>query len=223
MLSAKMITDTVQGKIIYLLVLVIIVQFAYPITLRGGIFLIVYQLFYSAMFVAGMYLGRDSRRYLVITGTLAALFLGFGIAFALDPSATWKVLVTYLTLVPYLAMVNWVLLRYIFQATKVTNDVLYAATAVYLLLGALFVPIYGLLETINPGSFVDGAAPEAMVQWQQIIYFSYTTLTTVGYGDVLPVAPWARTLANLQGIIGVLYIAIMMARLVGVYSQHNDA
>jgi len=221
MLRIKLNIDNLQGKVIYILILVALVQFAYPISLRGGIYLIIYQIFYSAMFIAGIYLGSQSKLYISITGTLALLFLGFGIAFALDPTDITKILVTYVVLIPYLAAVIYVLLRYIFLSSYVSRDVLYAATAVYLLLGALFVPIYGILETVNPGAFIDNAMPEMAVQWQQFIYYSYATLTTLGYGDILPVSAWARSFASFESIIGVLYIAIMMARLVGLYTMKD--
>ena len=59
-----------------------------------------------------------------------------------------------------------------------------------------------LLETLGPGSFRDGSFPEAPIQWQQFVYFSYTTLTSSGYGDILPIAWWARSMANLEMIVG---------------------
>ena len=91
--------------------------------------------------------------------------------------------------------------------------------SLYLLLGALFVPVYGLLETLGPGSFRDGSFPNAPVQWQQLIYFSYTTLTSSGYGDILPLSWWGRSLANLEMIYGVLFITIVMSRLVALYQE----
>ena len=59
------------------------------------------------------------------------------------------------------------------------------------------------------------------MQWQQLIYYSMITLTTVGYGDIIPVNAWARTLAALEGMTGVLYIAVLMGRLVGIYRQEK--
>ena len=88
--------------------------------------------------------------------------------------------------------------------------------------GAIFVPLYGILKTSWPGSFSDGTYPDAPVQWQQLIYYSYATLTTMGYGDVLPVSWWARSFASAEAVIGVLYLAILMARLVGLYAQRID-
>lgn len=56
---------------------------------------------------------------------------------------------------------------------------------------------------------------------QQLVYFSFVTLATVGYGDVLAVNAWARSLATFEGMVGVLYVALLMGRLVGVYSQER--
>ena len=191
----------------------------YPITQQGGIFLILYQFLYASMFAAGIYITSDSRRHVIITASTALTYLVFGFWYALDPTDEWKILTAYLALIPFLATVINVLVRYIFLARSVTRDVIYAAISIYLLLGAIFVPMYGILESLSPGSFVDGAAPDGPVSWQQLIYYSYATLTTMGYGDVLPVSWWARSFASAEAIVGVLYLAILMARLVGLYTQ----
>ena len=213
--------DTVKGRVIYLLILVALNQFIYPITQLGGAYLILYQLLYVSMFAAGIYVASDNRRHLIITASTAVIFLGFGIWYALDPIDSWKVLTTYLALIPFQATVILVLLRYIFLTKVVTSDVIYATTSVYILLGAIFVPIYGILEALWPGSFVDGARPDLPVVWQQLVYYSYATLTTMGYGDVLPVSWWARSFASAEAVIGVLYIAVLMGRLVGLYAQEK--
>ncbi|MCA9905846.1 MAG: two pore domain potassium channel family protein, partial [Anaerolineae bacterium] len=57
--------------------------------------------------------------------------------------------------------------------------------------------------------------------WQHIAYYSAVTLTTMGYGDVLPVTAWARSLASLEAIIGVLYLTVVVARLVGLYASQE--
>lgn len=211
--------DPVKGKVIYFLILVTLNQFIYPITEQGGIFLVLYQFLYASMFAAGIYIASDNRFHVVVTASTALIYLGFGFWYALDPTDEWKILATYLALIPFLAMVLSVLLRYIFLARTVTDDVIYAAVCIYILIGAIFVPMYGILESLQPGSFVDGATPDQPVVWQQLIYFSYATLTTVGYGDFLPVSWWARSFASAETVIGVLYLAILMARLVGLYAQ----
>jgi hypothetical protein len=62
----------------------------------------------------------------------------------------------------------------------------------------------------------------SITPWQTTLYYSYATLTTLGYGDVLPVSAWARSLASIEAIVGVMYTTIIMARLVGVYVSDKD-
>ncbi len=212
----------VRGKVVYLLALVVLVESIYPITLAGTLPLAIYQLLYASMIVIGVVVGRDSPRHAWFLTVAGTVYLVAGIIYAFNSTALWAVLITYAALIPYHALLMSVLVRFIFAARSITRDVLYAATTVYVLLGAVFVPVYGLLETLAPGSFRDGAAPDSPVNWQQFIYFSYTTLTTAGYGDVLPISPWARSLANIEMVVGVLYLTIIMARLVGLYTSERQ-
>jgi hypothetical protein len=84
---------------------------------------------------------------------------------------------------------------------------------VYFLLSFFFVPVYGMLEAAIPGSFVDNTL-SSPVRWQQFVYYSLVTLSSGGYGDILPANMWARRLAGLEVTIGVLSVAILVARLV---------
>ncbi len=215
-------SDTVHGRVIYLLILVALLHFIYPITISGATFnLIVYQLLYAGMFIAGILVASDSRPHLLAALSTALIWLVCSVVYALDSTDRLKTLATYLALLPFQATIVYLLLRYIFRKRAVNRDVLLAAITVFILLGALFVPIYGTLELLQPGSFADNARMGQPVFWQQFIYFSLVTLTTTGYGDILPVSPWARAVANVEMVIGVLYIAILMARLVGLYSQET--
>ena len=94
--------------------------------------------------------------------------------------------------------------------------------AVYFLLSLFFVPLYGMLEIASPGAFVDNVTGTP-VQWQQLVYYSLITLSTAGYGDISPVSPWARMLAGLEVTVGVMYVAILMARLVSLYDAQRRA
>jgi hypothetical protein len=213
---------SVKGRVIYLLALIALVQFGYPITAYGTAALIFYEILYASMIVVGVIVGRDSLRHITFLSLTGFTFFAASMFYAFKPSATWAVFLTYVTLVPYIIMLVWILARFLSIARVITRDVLYAATAIYLLLGAVFVPLYGMLETLAPGALRDGSAPEAAIQWQQLVYFSYTTLTTAGYGDVLPISWWARSLANIEMIVGVLYITVIMARLVALYTSERQ-
>jgi len=105
-----------------------------------------------------------------------------------------------------------VVLGQTFRQGPVTLHRILGGISAYLLLGVMWAAGYALVETLHPGSFsraVDVA--EGHRGW---VYFSFVTLTTVGYGDILPVHPAARSLAMLEAVTGPLYIAILLARLV---------
>lgn len=212
----------VEGRVIYLLALIALVQFGYPITAYGTGALIAYEILYASMIVIGVIVGRDSLRHMAFLAVTGSTFFAASMFYAFNPTAAWAVFLTYVALVPYHITLVWILARFLSIVRAITRDVLYAATAIYLLLGAIFVPLYGMIETLAPGSLRDGSVPTQAAQWQQLVYFSYTTLTTAGYGDVLPVSWWARSLANIEMIVGVLYITIIMARLVALYTSEKQ-
>lgn len=212
----------VEGKVIYLLALIVLVQFTYPVTAYSTLALVEYEILYASMLLVGILLGRDSRFHTIFLTVTGILYLTASLIYAANPTAIWAVVITYMVLIPYLGMLIWILTRFLAIAKTITRDVLYAAVALYLLLGAIFVPVYGLLDFLIPNSFRDGAFPDVPVQWQQLIYFSYTTLTSSGYGDILPVSWWARSIANLEMIMGILFITIVMSRLVSLYKSETQ-
>jgi hypothetical protein len=120
-----------------------------------------------------------------------------------------------------LTFVGGSILRHILRRDEVTSDLILGGTCVYLLIGILFAQLYAMLELVAPGSFVEGgrafvAAPEALVpQFVKLTYFSFVSLTTLGYGDVSPVLPLARAVATLEAVIGQLYLAVFIGSLVG--------
>ena len=85
------------------------------------------------------------------------------------------------------------------------------------MIGLTFAVAYMLIETVHTGSFVVNYPSELV--WDDFFYFSVVTLTTLGYGDIVPVTPHARSVATLEATTGVLYMAILLARLVSEYSS----
>ena len=114
------------------------------------------------------------------------------------------------------------LMRYIFSVNEMTTDKLYGAASVYLLLGVLWAYLYGMLQQVYPGSFAIAGAPAREANLADLLYFSFTTLTTTGFGDIPPVLRHAQMLVILEQVTGVLYVAILIARLAGIYSQRGD-
>lgn len=119
----------------------------------------------------------------------------------------------------FLGFTTWILLQHLMQAEEVDGDTLYGAVSVYLLLGIAWALLYGVIETLQPGSFNLGTAQkgEDAKTWGDLVYYSFVTLTTLGYGDVAPLRPRVRSLAVLEAVTGVFYVAILVARLVGLH------
>lgn len=215
----------IETNLVYLLILITLAQTVYPATENSLPALIAYQLLYGSLIVAGFLVAREENHVSDFVVAAGLLWLLAGINWAFNPDRAWTATAAFLTVMLFQMLIVYVLLSYIFKASSVTLNVLYAACAVYILLGAIFTPLYGLIETVTwygsgTHAFVDGSIthPAGPIPWQTFIYYSYATLTTLGYGDVLPVTGWARSLASVEAVIGVLYMTVILARLVGLYA-----
>ena len=108
-----------------------------------------------------------------------------------------------------------VILSYLFTEDEITSDVIMGAICVYFLIGLAWAFIFFTLELFQPGSF---QMPQGQgIDLSHFSYYSYVTLTTLGYGDITPISTQARSLALLEAIMGQLYLAILVARLVGIH------
>ena len=134
---------------------------------------------------------------------------------------------TYLVHIPYLSLVGdgcsilffaftiILILSSVFKEDEITLDVIYGAVVVYLLMALMWAFTYDLLETLRPGSF---QVTETHSQGTRVhfVYYSFVTITTVGYGDILPVSLTARSLSILEMVVGQIYLIVLIARLVGI-------
>jgi len=115
--------------------------------------------------------------------------------------------------------------RYLSMQRRVDLDTVLGGLCVYLFVGALWFMLYSLIERINPGSFdftVHGHDLADQKRDSLLFFFSYVSLLTTGYGDVIPMSPVARTLAVLEGIAGQFYMVFFMARLVGLHVAEKE-
>jgi hypothetical protein len=116
------------------------------------------------------------------------------------------------------------LMRFILRARRVDSEVLCAGISIYLLLGLLWTFAYTLVARVTPDAFafsVPASAGHSMTGFTAF-YFSIITLTTVGYGDVTPVSNVARMLAMLEAMTGTLFVGVLIARLVSLYSSEIE-
>lgn len=112
----------------------------------------------------------------------------------------------------------WVPIGRILQGKGSYANTFCGAAAVYLLPAVAWAASFAVIEKAAPGAF-DGLSSGVVQSWNELLYLSLTTLTTLGYGDIKPIDPFARIWATLEPATGVLYIAILVASLVNVYRR----
>ena len=116
----------------------------------------------------------------------------------------------------FLALASWQIVRDVLLAGKVDVNRLVGAVCLYLMLGLAWALLYSWLELTAPGTF-KGVEPSAITHTWDFVYFSFVTITTLGYGDISPNSPLAQVLAYMEAITGQFYIAILVATLVGAH------
>jgi hypothetical protein len=107
------------------------------------------------------------------------------------------------------------LLAYMLADHVVTRDELYAVGATFTLVAWAFAYAYTVCQAIEPGSFTAAVDPAADRSWMELLFLSFTTLSSTGLSDVVPVKPFARSLVMLEQLAGLAYVAMVVSRLVG--------
>jgi voltage-gated potassium channel len=108
-------------------------------------------------------------------------------------------------------------IKHIMFGPKIDMNKIVGSITIYLLIGIIWALLYGLVEVLIEGSFSGNLLSVGGSRFWDLIYFSFVTLTTLGYGDILPMNTYARTLAYMEAIVGQFYIAILVASLVGAH------
>lgn len=208
-----------------LLGVLVALQFGYPITFYGELWTAGYMLAYAGMITFGIRVVRLDDSSTAPFVPLATVLAGFSVWFSLDQSsATAQRLMLASVGAFQLALLASLMTFIVSRAKRKSgNHVILAAISAYLLLGGVFAIAFNLLEAFSPGSFTDAGAPDRPLIWQGLLYDSYVTLSTLGYGEILPISPWARSLVTLESVTGTLFIAIVIARLVGAPLTHAPA
>ena len=121
-----------------------------------------------------------------------------------------------------------VVLVEILRSERVTTDTGVGGISVYLLIGITFAMVYGLVSHLDPtafpissGAVADRVRLPGRAGFSELVYFSLVTQTTLGYGDVVPLSSAARSLSALQAVTGQIYLAVFVARLIGLHLVHN--
>lgn len=139
------------------------------------------------------------------------------IAEAISPTADAIVLASAAFHVPFYFFVSYAMVRYLFEDYEITRDELFAVGAAFTVVAWGFAYLYAAAQVLWPGSFISYGTPDPgeALPWFELLYLSFTTLTSVGLSDVYPVIDHSRALVMVEQVAGVLYVALVIARFVG--------
>lgn len=114
------------------------------------------------------------------------------------------------------------ILRYVVFSRRVTREVIFAAIVSYLLIAIIWAFAYGTLELIQPGSFNVANADAVGKDGFSLFYFSFVTITTLGYGDITPLTAKAASMAMVEAVVGQIYLVVLVAWLVGMHVSRKS-
>lgn len=203
---------------ILLLILVVHIFIIIPIGQKTPVKEAIFLIFYAGLLAAGMSLLIKNVTLRIFLTAVLVLLLLLGSDFFFR-SVTLGIIDDAVTIV-YCIMLGWVVLLRTFSDGPVTIHRIQGAVVVYLLVSLVFALIYNSVYLLYGETAFKGLAS---ADRKEFMYFSFTTLTTVGYGDISPAMPGNRALANLEALIGQLYPAILIARLVSMEFESSKS
>ena len=197
-----------------LLAVQLVFVLAYPYLADNAVSRAVIGVAQMAVVLTAVWAVRRTPALTWVAVTLGVPATVFTVLEALYPRSDWIVLVSALLHAPFYFFVSYAMIRYLFHDTKVTRDELFATAAAFTVVAWGFTYVYSATQVVFPGSFI-GDAEGAQRAWFELLFLSFSVLTSVGLSDVVPVLPQARSFAIIEMVAGVLYVALVVARLVG--------
>ena len=210
-----------NAVLLVVLLLLIVVSPSIPEGSSGVLF----ELVFDSILIAGVYsVGPGRHQWPFLLLTVVTLAVRWGELLSGGPQLdVGALLITVLWLIYAVSII----IGHLFQRHDVTADTILGAVVTYLLAAIAFTFAFEIVELLQPGSFSgipDQARSHRSELGSSMLYFSFVCITTMGYGDIVPVSDIARPLAVLEGVFGQLYLAVMIARLVGLHiaSSHKQ-
>ena len=201
--------------------LVVMMFVVAPLQARGIFAFQVFELVLALFLVSGVFFMSGSRTAVVAMLLALAMVITGAILRLRSPSILDLNLFAGSWLIMGLTM-GWVVARATFARGRITYHRVIGAVLLYLTVAVIFASLYTFVGTLEPKAFSGMIVEDSPALASRLIYFSFATLTTTGYGDVAPVDPIARSLCNLEAIFGQLYPATLLARLVTLQLAHQD-
>ena len=202
----------------FLLIALLIFLIAIPLAddLNLGSAPLVRGLVFSCLLVIGVWSLKGGGRFITVgmAFVIAGVLLN---VLAINMHAPFLQYGSILLLIGFLLVAILFTIQQVAIGTDINTNRIVGAICIYLLLGVIWAMTYTLVDLVSPGSFA-GFSPTTEQGWDsEWLYFSFVTMTTLGYGDILPVSATSRGLAYMQAVVGQFYIAVLVAGLVGAY------
>lgn len=171
--------------------------------------------------VAAITAVRATPALLWVAVLLGAPAMVFTVLEAFSPATGWIVLVSACLHAPFYFYVSYATLRYIYSDDRVTTDELFATAAAFTVVAWGFAYVYAAVQVLWPGSFVGPISGDHQ-SWFELLFVSFTNLCSVGFSDIVPTNEHVRSVVIVQQVVGVLYVAMVVARLVGLTVARNQ-
>lgn len=205
--------STDPKRLITLLVSILLMLLVYPFVEERTFAPALLEVLFSGVLVSALFSVAASRRHVIVAVALVVPILVLRWAQFWQDGLELETPAQALGLVS-LGFVSWVILKDCLRSGRVTAARICGVLAVYMLLGLMWSSVYSIVEHAIPGSFKlsteEGTTDE-------LVYFSFVTLTTLGYGDTVPLSSGARGLTIVEALCGQLYLAVIVARLVAMH------
>lgn len=187
---------------------------AYPFATNTVVIRAMLGVFGTGIILIALWAVRRTPALLWVGLLLGAPAIVFSILEAIYLGTDWVVLTSALLHAPFYFYVSYGMIRYLFHDQRVTRDELFCTGAAFTVVAWGFAYVFVAVQILWPGSFV-GQGPHEDRTWFELLYLSFTVLTSVGLSDIVPVLPQARAVVMVEQTAGVLYIALVVARMTG--------
>jgi hypothetical protein len=197
----------------------------YPFSTLGASGGFVISLFFTLVLISGVTAVTD-RSFIKIPAIAFILLIFVLHHYLLKSQATLLDFVDTLVSLIFLGLFEFVVLFHVFREGPITAHRIRGAIVAYMLFGLIWAQSYLLIELYSPNSFDINGLPDVPLIHQltaSLIYFSFVTLTTIGYGDITAINPFARALVMFEGLMGQLFPAILIARLVSLQIYQKES
>jgi hypothetical protein len=209
---------------LWLLILLLVIFITSPFVLPYYYGPLTLNIVAVAALLSASYAVSEQRLFLIIGLSLSTLTIILTYWLAAGPKH-WLIIGAHGSIVVLLGFFAVTILGYVLRRGKVTWDTIYGAICAYLLFGYGFAFLYSVIEEVQPGSFTaltSTPTHDLVSRLMQMRYFSFATLASVGYGDIVPHTEMARTTALLEAMLGQFYLVALIGRLVGLHIAHGD-